>query len=79
MTQFLGRGLARAAAGIGCGALVALWLTRALSKLLYGVEPRDPATFAIVGAALLACAAAAIWLAARKAMSVEAAMALRAD
>ena len=48
------RGVAYAArSGIAVGAVAALFLSQALSGLLYGVAPRDPATFAVVVAILL--------------------------
>jgi ABC-type antimicrobial peptide transport system permease subunit len=48
-------------------------------SLLYGVTPLDPATFAAVAAVLVAAAAGAIYLPARRATRVSAATALRAD
>jgi ABC-type antimicrobial peptide transport system permease subunit len=59
---------------IGLGAAVA---SRALTGLLFGVQPLDPATFAGVAATLAAIAAAACYLPARSASTVDPADALR--
>jgi predicted permease len=52
--------------------LVAAWtLSRWLSSLLYQVQPRDPATFAVVGTVLLGVALLACWLPARRATRID--------
>jgi putative ABC transport system permease protein len=61
----------------GTGA--ALAATRALGTLLYGISARDPLTFALAAAALLAIAAVASWLPARAATKVDPIHALRGD
>ncbi len=68
---------------VGAGTLAgiggALFLTRSLATLLYGVKPTDPATYAAV-AAVLACAAlSASFLPARRAAVVDPAVTLRHD
>jgi predicted permease len=65
--------------GLLAGVLLAVGSTRLLMSLLYGVTPLDPATFAAVGAVLVAAAAGAIYLPARRATRVSAVVALRAD
>ena len=58
---------------IGCaaGGLVAVWLARALSAMLFGIEARDPRVFATaIGVLLLTAAVASIWPAVR-AMRVD--------
>src|SRR6202041_647522 len=60
-------GLRLASIGIALGALGTLALHRALSHLLYAVNPSDPATFLTVGALLLATVLAACWIPARRA------------
>jgi predicted permease len=65
--------------GLLAGVLLAVGSTRLLMSLLYGVTPLDPATFAAVGAVLVAAAAGAIYLPARRATRVSAVLALRAD
>jgi predicted permease len=63
------RGLMLALAGIAIGLVAAALLTRLMSGMLYGVEPFDPATFAIVAIILLlvslAASSAPAWRAAQ--------------
>jgi predicted permease len=63
------RGLALALTGIGIGLAAAALLTRFMAGMLYGVQPFDPLTFAVVAAVLLAVSVAAssapAWRAAR--------------
>src|SRR5207302_10504928 len=62
------RGVATAGIGIAAGLLAALFLSRLMVGLLYGVAPRDPATFGAVSLGLLAVAvAASAWPALRAA------------
>ena len=73
------RGLAYAGAGIGAGIVAALFLTRLMEGLLFGVAPRDPMTFLLVSAILLVIAAAASLIPALRAARVDPLEALRAD
>jgi predicted permease len=73
------QGLSLAAAGIIVGIAGALLLGRVLEGLLYGVTPRDPLTLTATSACLLAVAALACWVPARRASRVDAVAALRAD
>jgi putative ABC transport system permease protein len=75
----LGQGMKLAAAGVVIGLVGALASSRALTTLLFGVSERDPATYIGVTAALLAMAAVACWLPARRAAHVDPAITLRAD
>ena len=59
------------------GVAVALAATRVLRGILYGVSATDPWTFGAVGAVLLAAAAAACYLPARRALAVDPLSALR--
>jgi ABC-type lipoprotein release transport system permease subunit len=47
--------------------------------MLFGVEPRDPATFGVVAFAFALVAAAAAYLPARRATRVDPMVALRVD
>jgi ABC-type antimicrobial peptide transport system permease subunit len=64
-------------AGVVIGGGVSLWAARYVGSLLYGLEPRDPATF--VGAALVmsAIGVVAAWLSARRAARIDPARVLR--
>ena len=57
--------------GVAAGVVAALWLTRLLAGLVYGVTPTDPVSFASVVALLLAVALAASYLPARRALRVD--------
>jgi predicted permease len=66
-------------AGLGTvlGVAAALAGSRLLASLVYGVGPRDAVTFAAVAAGVMALAALASWLPARRAASVRAVGVLR--
>ena len=61
------------------GLIAAGLLTGSLSRLLYGVEPRDPLTFSVVAVLLCVVAFVATALAGRRASRVDPIEALRAD
>jgi putative ABC transport system permease protein len=61
------------------GVVGALAAGRVLSSLLFGVSPRDPATYALVVGSLLAVALLACWIPARRASGVDPGSALRHD
>ncbi|HEY7334566.1 MAG TPA: ABC transporter permease [Bryobacteraceae bacterium] len=61
------------AIGLGC----ALLAGRFISSQLYGVSPSDPAAISAVALLLLAVAAAACWIPARRAMRIDPQRALR--
>jgi putative ABC transport system permease protein len=75
----LGRGLLLAAIGAAGGVGAALWLTRVMETLLFSVSRTDPATFAAVPLTLIAVAALACYVPARRAMKVDPVIALRGD
>ncbi len=75
----VGAGLRLALAGVAVGLLVAAAGARVLGTLLYELSPTDPLTLATVGATLLAAAAAASWLPARRATRVSSAEVLRGE
>jgi predicted permease len=64
-------------AGLALGTAVSLWAARFIASLLFGLEPRDPATLAAATAALFAVALFAAWLPARRASRVDPAAVLR--
>jgi len=72
-------GMGMASAGACAGVTGALALTRYLESLLYQVRPRDPVTFAAVPLLLLAIAAAASYIPARRATKVDPMVVLRHD
>jgi len=75
----VGRGIATAAWGVAAGVLGGLFLTRLMEGLLYGVAPRDPVTFVVVGLLLIAIAAAASAAPALRAARVDPLEALRSE
>jgi len=76
--RLIGRsGLRIALAGAGFGAIGAFALTRALSGLLFGVSSLDFATFALMGATLIAVTLVACYIPARRAAKVDPLVALR--
>ena len=68
-----------AGAGIAAGLVFALAGTRALRAQLFGVSPSDPATLAAVAVLLLAVAAVAACVPARRASRVDPLVALRTE
>ena len=75
----VGQGMAVTAAGLALGALLAVAASRALSSLLYKVEPEDPLTFLAVGILLAATALLATLLPARRASRLDPACTLRVE
>ncbi|MDB6129606.1 MAG: hypothetical protein JWM04_713, partial [Verrucomicrobiales bacterium] len=64
-------------AGVVIGTVASLGLTRLVANQLFGVTPTDPATFAGVWMLLIAAAAFACWMPARRAACVHPLQALR--
>jgi predicted permease len=65
------------AIGLAAGLAGAFALTRVLTKMLFGVEPTDPATFALVSGLLLVVSLVAAYVPARRAARVDPLVALR--
>jgi putative ABC transport system permease protein len=65
--------------GSVAGVAGALLLSRLMAKLLYGVRPTDPETFAAVAVGLGAVALLACYLPARRAMRIDPVAALRCE
>ncbi|MBI1790346.1 MAG: ABC transporter permease, partial [Acidobacteria bacterium] len=74
-----GQGARLAALGTALGGGAALALTRAFRALLFGIAPEDPRTYAAVAVLLMAVAAGACWLPARRAARVDPMVALRQE
>jgi putative ABC transport system permease protein len=71
--------LTLAALGMGIGLAGALALSRAISGMLFGLSPSDPATLGGVAALLAAVALLASYIPARRATRVDPVEALRAE
>jgi putative ABC transport system permease protein len=78
MRLVVAQGLTLAATGIAIGVVVSLALTPLLTAQLYGIRALDVPTMAVVPALLLAVAALACYLPARRAMQIDPVNALRA-
>jgi putative ABC transport system permease protein len=77
LTMVLRQGLQLVLIGLAIGLAGALILTRVLTTLLFGVEPTDGVTFVAVSMVLVAVAALACFVPARRAASVDPMVALR--
>jgi predicted permease len=73
----LGHACRLAGAGLLLGVLLSLAATRLLASMLFGVKPADPLTLLCACALILATAALAAWMPARRAAAVEPMAALR--
>ena len=65
--------------GVGSGLVLFVVVARALKSLLYGVASTDPVTLASASLLLVAIAALASWLPARRTSRVDPADVLRAE
>ncbi len=79
LQMVLGQGMLLAVLGVGIGIAGAVALTGLVKSLLFEVPPTDVLTFSGVGLTLLAAAALASYLPARRAAAVDPNIALRAD
>jgi ABC-type antimicrobial peptide transport system permease subunit len=75
----VGEGARLAAGGIVVGLALAALTMPLLRTWLFGVDPRDPATYAVLAAGLAAVAMAASYLPARRAAATDPLRALRTD
>ncbi len=73
----MSQGVAITTMGLLFGLAGAWLVTRYLTSLLYGIAPRDPATFGVTAGMLATVALAACYLPARRAMAVDPMVALR--
>jgi hypothetical protein len=76
---FLRYGLTLTGIGVLCGVAAAVPTSRLLGSLLFGVSPADPVTYAAVAGLLLAAAAVAAYLPARRATAIDPMTSIRAD
>jgi predicted permease len=77
LRMVLGQSMRVILAGTAAGIAAALALTRLMTSLLYGVQPLDPVTFTAVPFLVLAVAALASLIPARRATTVDPVVALR--
>jgi putative ABC transport system permease protein len=75
----LAEGVIVTAAGVAGGLALAAAAARTLEKLLYGVSPLDPTTFASVAALTTACALGVSYVAARRVLRIDPIELLRAE
>ena len=73
----LGQAVRLVALGLVIGTAFSLWASRFVSTLLFGLEPRDPATLAGAAAVLMAISLVAAGLPARRAARIDPAQVLR--
>jgi putative ABC transport system permease protein len=73
----VGQGMLLAIMGVVVGLIGGFFITRVMSTLLFGVEARDPMTFAVIPALLVSVALVACYLPARRATRVDPMVALR--
>jgi putative ABC transport system permease protein len=71
------RGMITTAIGLAAGMVMAYGLAMLMQNLIFGVTARDPITFTGIPLALLASAALAIYIPARRAMRIDPIVALR--
>jgi putative ABC transport system permease protein len=75
----LRQGMLQAVTGVAIGVAGAIWLTRVMTTLLFDVQPGDPLTLACVSGVLLATAAVACYVPARRATRVDPLVVLRTE
>jgi putative ABC transport system permease protein len=71
------QGLIPTIAGVVLGLFVASYLMSVMSRLLFGITPTDPATYATISILFTAIALIACYIPAHKATSVDPLVALR--
>jgi putative ABC transport system permease protein len=79
LAKVLGQGALVIAAGIALGLGGAVASSRALSALLYDIEPLDPATYIATSLLLAAIAVGAAWFPAQRASRVSPLIALKTE
>jgi predicted permease len=79
LSMVVSSGMKLAVVGLALGVLGSFWAARLLTRMLFGVKPTDPATYAAVIATLGTVAFLACYLPARRAMRVDPIIALRQE
>lgn len=79
MRQIYGEALLQTGMGLSIGLGASLALMQGLRTILFGVEPNDPITLAIVAVSLLLVAGLSVAVPARRAMKVDPVVALRSN
>ena len=77
--MFVGRGLLWSGIGAAAGLTASAGLSRLMSALLFEISPVDPLTYTVVAVGILAAAAVASYLPARRVTRVDPMEALRAE
>jgi putative ABC transport system permease protein len=77
--MFVGRGLLWSGIGAAAGLTAAAALSRLMSALLFEISPLDPLTYTVAAVSILAAAAVASYLPARRVTRVDPTVALRAE
>lgn len=77
--MILRQGMLQLLAGLAAGLAAAVFAANLLAGFLFQVEPRDPATFAIVSGLLAGVALLACWIPAQRAMQTDPLVAIRYD
>jgi putative ABC transport system permease protein len=75
----IGKGLRLTAAGLSIGLVMAFWIARLMSTLIYGISSTDPLTFIVGATVLLLVGFLASYLPARRAMRLNPVDVLRSD
>ncbi|HEX6973241.1 MAG TPA: ABC transporter permease, partial [Vicinamibacterales bacterium] len=74
---FLRHGLTLVGTGIVLGLVAAVFVTKVMTSMLFGVKATDPVTYVLVAGGLTATALLATWIPARRASRTDPAQALR--
>jgi ABC-type antimicrobial peptide transport system permease subunit len=77
--MFLRESFVLFAIGLAIGIPLALIVTRSIASMLYGIGPQDPAAIAAVATVLALATAAAAFVPARRAASIDPIVALREE
>jgi ABC-type antimicrobial peptide transport system permease subunit len=77
--MFLRQGLVLSAVGLAIGLVAALALARVMSSLLFGIEATDVTTYVAALGVILAAAALASYLPARRASAIDPVETLKAE